>query len=124
MSISSVIESGVVLNSVDASDTFEDIFFFVGRHVDSWGESQVLWDLTLFDFESTHTHSIASLVSRGALMSQKCSGLKTAVIVCSDLGFGMMRMFQSMAEEKIQIEFGVFRTKPDALAWLSGEEEI
>ena len=52
MSITSVIESGVVINAVEECDTFDDIFDYVAQHVDAWVNRQVLWDMALFNFQS------------------------------------------------------------------------
>ncbi len=119
MSITSVIESGVVINAVEECDTFDDIFDYVAQHVDAWVNRQVLWDMTLFNFQSIDSQSIRSFIQKGASLSEKRLGLKTAFLVDSDLAFGMMRMLQILAEESLKIEFGIFRSKDEALRWIS-----
>jgi hypothetical protein len=41
-----------------------------------------------------------------------------ANIVSADLDFGMVRMFEMMADDKLAHRFGVFRTVREACAWL------
>ncbi|MDP6634801.1 MAG: hypothetical protein QGG42_07885 [Phycisphaerae bacterium] len=120
MSITSVIERGVVVNTVEQVDTFGDIFDFIANHIDSWKENQVLWDIRRFDFESIDSRSIRSFLRTAASVSETRSGMKTAIFVDSDIGFGMMRMLQILAEANIPVELGVFRNKERAIAWLHG----
>ncbi len=120
MTITSFSERNIVFNAVEEGDTLDDLFDFASEHVDTWGRGQVLWDMTLFDFPSLDSNSVRSLVNRGAPLSEKRSGLKTAILVDSVLGFGMMRMLQLLAEEQFKFHFGVFRNRDEAIEWLNG----
>ena len=121
MSRTSINESGVVINVAEEIDTIDDIFAYVSQHIDSWVDSDVLWDLSLFDFQTLDSKDIRNLIQKGSLLSKKRLGLKTAFLVTSDLGYGMMRMLQIMAEGELKFEIGVFRSneQDQALAWLS-----
>jgi hypothetical protein len=119
LSISSVNETGIIINSVEESDTLDDIIGYITQHVAEWSSHQVLWDLTLLDFNVINSESIRSLIQKGLSLSEKRTGLKTALLVDNDLGFGMMRMLQILSEERLKIEFGVFRGKDEALEWLN-----
>ena len=119
MSITSKNEAGVVINSVEDSDTLNDILDYVPQHIDTWGNRQILWDFTLLNFESIDEDSIRSMIRRGKLLSEKRPGLKSAILVNSDLGFGMMRMLGFLSFERLKFEIQVFRKKEKALQWLT-----
>jgi hypothetical protein len=118
MGISSVIESDHVLNTVEAGDSFSDILTFVTQNIDSWGSRHHLWDMTRFDFESVNSHAVHSFIRNGTKLSLKHAGRKTAILVNSEVAFGMTRMVQLLSEGKFKFEMGVFRDQDKALAWL------
>lgn len=124
MAITNAIESDLVINAVEEGDTLSDIIEFVSNNIDSWGSRQVFWDATLLDFQSIDSASIQSFVKKGAPFSEKRAGLKTAILVDSDFAYGMMRMFQIIAEGRMKIEYGVFRDKESAIEWLRDEDPI
>ena len=118
MSTTSVNESGVIINEAEEFDTVDDIIDFVAQHIHEWVNHQVLWDMTLFDFLSIDSQVISYIIRKAAPLSEKRSGLKTAILVESDLGFGMMRMLEMMGDEDIKMDIGVFRNRDEALNWL------
>ena len=122
MSITSVIEAGVVFNSVEDDDTLEDIIDYIDHHVDAWGNRHILWDMTLFNFQSLDQHSIRSFKLSVEKISRKRTGLKTAILVNSDLGFGMTRMYETLVEEKNKEKSHIFKSKDQAFKWLSDNE--
>ncbi len=121
MSITSAHEAGVVINSVEACDTFNDVLEYASQNIDEWGNNQVLWDFHLFDFDSIDTIAIRSFVKRAKILSNKRPGLKTALIIDSDLGYGMLRMLQMLSEETFKFTINVFRNSEQALQWLAEE---
>lgn len=121
MSIKTVIESGVVVNTIDNGDKLEDIGLYIAQNICEWEKMPVLWDVENFRFETLDPEKIRTFIRKKALLSQKRSGLKTAILVENDLGYGMMRMFQVIAETNIKIKFGVFRTKDEAFEWINEE---
>ena len=121
MSITSIYEAGVYIRSVEHGDTLDDIVDYVSCHIDEWSKSPALWDMTLFNFQAIDQDSIRFFISKGKSLTKKRSGLKTAFLVDSDLGFGMMRMLQLIADEKVYVKFSVFRSKDKALQWLAEE---
>ena len=119
MNIKSTTKSGTVFNVIGHGDTLEDFLDYVKQHIDEWTEYQVMWDLSALDFARIDSSSIRNLIRKGQEVSRKRSGMKTAFLVESDLGFGMMRMFQLIADQDIDIEFSVFRNSEDAICWLA-----
>lgn len=118
MSIESTKIKGIVINTMGHQDSLDDFLQYIENHIHNWADSQVLWDMTLLDFDTIEGSAVRNTITRGRKMSKQRSGLKTAFVVKSDLGFGMMRMFQMIAENKIGIEFGIFRDRQEALCWL------
>jgi len=122
LSITSTCEADVVIISVKDDNKFESILDYMSTRIDEWGNSQVLWDMTLYNFQSIDSVSIRNFISRSKSFSNKRAGIKTAILVDSDLGFGMMRMLQLIADDKLQVVLNVFRNKEKALQWLDDEE--
>ncbi|MFC1554689.1 hypothetical protein ACFL7D_08660 [candidate division KSB1 bacterium] len=118
MSIYSVIEGNVVVNTVDENDTLNDIFDLISKNIDEWVGYKLLWDLSIFNFLKIDSDSIHSFIQKIAPLSEKHSGQKDAILAKTELGFGMMRMLQILAENKYKIEIKVFREKDEALKWL------
>ena len=112
-------ESGIVINVAQKTDTLDNIVDYISQHIESWVNYNVIWDVTLLEWESINSQSIRSFVQNTILLSNKRLGHKTAILANSDVGFGMMRMLQMLAEEKNKIEFRVFRTKAQALSWIN-----
>ena len=121
MSITSTSEADVVIISVKDDNKFESILDYMSTRMDEWGKSQVLWDMTLYNFQSIDSVSIRNFISRSKSLSEKRAGIKNAILVDSDLGFGMMRMLQLIAEDKLEVVLNVFRNKEKALQWCIDE---
>lgn len=121
MSIKTVIESGVVVNTVSKGGTLDDIMVCLEKHVNEWTDKQILWDLRKFTIKSLYTQSIHSFISKIGKMSQKRQGQRTAVLVNSETAYRMLKMFKSLAGKKIKAELFVFRKKTDAMKWLAEE---
>jgi hypothetical protein len=80
-----------------------------------------LWDLRDCTIDpDVNSESIRDIVLflKGNNVRQFTAG-KTALVVNSDLVYGLTRIFQEIADVKgIGYEIEVFRNKEDALAWL------
>lgn len=48
----------------------------------------------------------------------RAPGTKTAMLAASDVAFGISRMYQSLAEGRLDHEIGVFRTRSEAMTFL------
>ncbi len=122
MSILTKLENKIVINTTQGSDTFEDILSYISLRIDDWVGKNVIWDVNSLDFSKVKSQSIQPFILNGQLLSEKRKDLNTAIIVESDLGFGMMRMLQLLSEGQIRFKFGVFRSKSEAMKWL-GESD-
>jgi|TARA_Y100000310_G_scaffold281529_1_gene302040 hypothetical protein len=79
----------------------------------------ILWDLTDYDFLQLDPQSVYVLAGKfPELSSGFRPGLKRAILVKSDLGFGMMRMLELLSEDSISTVLNVFRNREEAIEWL------
>ena len=110
--------SGFIVNEAEKGDTLEDVFLFVEKNIDSWAGKHELWDMSLLDFRGLTSKSTYSNMEKGAMLSKKRAGLKTALVVESALGYGMMRMLQTFTKNSLEFELNVFRNHTTAILWL------
>jgi hypothetical protein len=118
MKIESRIESGVVFNTVGTDTDLTDILKFIGDHYQEWHDADECWILTQMDFKSISPLVIRQFVDRTVSLSIHRAGRKAAIVVEADLGYGMMRMLQMLAEDKFKNHLAVFRSLESALEWL------
>ena len=71
--------------------------------------------VTTFDMDFrrmlAHVNRLQEQVPHGA-------GTATAIVAPGDVGFGLARMYQSLAEGRLPFRIGVFRSRPEAMAFL------
>lgn len=79
-----------------------------------------LWDLrAVEDLQRVTRRELETiLVAASARIDDRGSG-HTAVVMDSDLGFGLGRMFEMMSEEDLPITMRVFRDRKEAETWLT-----
>ena len=118
MSTTRMSSSGIIINVVEQGENLDDVFLFVAKNIESWTKNAVLWDMSCLDFKNLSPESIHRLIEKGAMISKKRDGLKTAIVAETDLGFGMMRMLQILAIGTLKFELNVFRNHEAALLWL------
>ncbi len=81
--------------------------------------SKALWDFSGSNLQDARLEQLAAVLAAAKAYAHLRRGGKTALVVPSDLGFGLARMYESMAELKNHpVEHGVFRSRAEALAWL------
>ena len=112
------IERGIVINRAGDQTSLPEVLAYVAQHGIEWHGRQVLWDVRRFPFETLNADGVRTMVQDGAQLSTGRAGLRTAILVESDLGFGMMRMLEMIADEILEFEIGVFRSEKTAVAWL------
>ena len=109
----------MVINTIGEGDTLDDMYTFISERVETWGQRHVLWDMTLFDGQSVSGDVRRAHIEKGEFLSEKRSGLKTAMFADTDLAFGTLRMLQLMSEEKFKFTMKIFRNKVEAVEWLN-----
>ena len=79
----------------------------------------ILWGLSQATLETLTSADIQSFVRTTKKFIEKRAGGKTAVVVPTDLGFGMARIYDSFQEVTQSIvSHMTFRDKASALKWL------
>lgn len=77
-----------------------------------------IWDISQLNFNQIDSQFESSLVKVLEQNPERASAM-TAMVVASDVGYGMSRMFQSLCNQKgLPQRFSVFRNYADAEAWL------
>ena len=86
--------------------------------------ARALWDFTGSDLHGAKMVDLAAVLAAAKTLAPRRAGGKTALVMPSDLGFGLARMYDSMAEIKNHpVDHGVFRNREDALHWLAAPAE-
>lgn len=101
-----------------------DVLFGYQKAV--WSDSAVAGFDELVDMsgvervEAPSPSNVSALAGYSAKMDADAKPTKLAIVATDDLLFGLGRMYQSYREMKPESrkEVAVFRTLPDALAWL------
>ena len=110
--------SGIVINRAEEECTLEDIYDYLVLHVHEWIDRAVLWDLTCLDFSRFGPQSARIFIEKNRQLLKKRSKQKTAILVNSDLGFGLSRKYETLSEDLIQVAYRVFKDTEEALNWL------
>ncbi len=120
MAITSVIQSGIIVISADESATIDELISFITEQYNDWTEHHILWDLTKYNFNPANSGTVQSAVEKlKSISPDDRSHLKRAVLVNSELGFGMSRMLQSFADRSLSIKIMIFKEREEAIEWLN-----
>jgi len=90
-------------------ETFADPAFTQG--------SPILWDMRDFDTTVADAATFSELVLFNEKTADERGGGRSAIVVSSEVDYGMSRMFQSIADG-LPTDFAVFRSYRDARDWL------
>lgn len=118
MGITTVLENDYILNTLAQDETVQVILDYLTDNVEDWRGRHVLWDLRDFDFGMISPKTISAFVEGASEHAHKRIGLKTGIVVTSEVGFGMMRMLQILGENRFESELGVFRNMDEAVTWI------
>lgn len=80
-----------------------------------------LVDLSAVAASDGSWRGLAALAERGAELAPKLEGGRLAIVAPSDLAYGLARMYE-VAAEPLPLEARAFRSRSDALVWLSVED--
>ena len=83
-----------------------------------------LWDMTDCSVTEVTIGGMRSFIAKAAELGRSRTNGRTAVIVNSDLQYGLGRMAEMFAEfVSIPFAFRIFKSRTDALAWLNSESK-
>jgi hypothetical protein len=78
-----------------------------------------LWDFTETDFSQIKSDDLQEIAEFAEKTSPTRIGARTALVSASSVGFGLARMFESLAEnEGLPVEISVFRSSEEAEEWM------
>jgi hypothetical protein len=82
----------------------------------------VLWDMSQADVSYVTPDMLQNFVRKAAHLGTFRPGGRTAVVAPGDLQYGLGRMSEIFADvESAPYALRVFRSKPDAMGWLTSE---
>lgn len=110
--------NGIIFNLPDAGCSLQEIRTYIKEHINDWIDQPVLWDLRAFDFSTIKCVDVSAFLDSSKQFSAKREGCRTAIVVGSELGFGIARMISSLADGQLEFQMAVFRSEPDAINWL------
>lgn len=117
--ITTKVEGPLVINSVVGRVKLDSVALFLRKNVDSWTDKPILLDLSRMDFEHIFNNDLQKFIDKIKPDLEKRGCGKTAVIAPNDVQYGMMRVYQSLAENSyIQVQYKIFRNVSKAKAWL------
>lgn len=119
-SIESEYDGTAVVNRVKGAVGFEEIAEFISKNVQLWVGRPLIWDFTQKDFDQVSTEELRAFAARMRTICSSRSGQKTAFVATEDAKYGMMRMFEAMADiVSVGTDIEVFRTIDDANVWIA-----
>lgn len=83
-----------------------------------------IWDLRRHDFDYADFTKVCAIVAASKLDARKHA--ERAFLVSSDVGFGMSRMFQQMADSRDIIQehrISITKSARDAITWVTGVQD-
>ena len=83
---------------------------------------RVVWDLRELEISDTSTSDLREIANRQLRDRPDLPEARAAIVVSRDLAFGMGRMVEAYLEGA-PVDVHVFRDIPEALDWLSGEDD-
>lgn len=100
--------------------TGESIIKALKCFYDSEITSKVIWDFSNCDVTQVQKEDLFSIIEVSKSYAHMRVDGKTALVVDSDLPFGIARMHKTLADlDRYPIRIEIFRSGDDALAWLN-----
>jgi len=91
--------------------------------IDGWyadsPTANLIWDLTDADLTAIDADKIKRILRHAKTLAHHREGGRSAFVIAGDLGFGLSRMYGTLAEAVDHpIPHRVFRTMDEALQWI------
>lgn len=112
-------EIDLTVFSILGNVTAKDLINVAAKQYKVKATTLVMWDFSKGAKNNISVGEVRSLVSEMKQLSEYRGQGKTVFVAPDDLHFGIMRMYQSQIDLKVQfISYRVTRTVEDAMAWL------
>jgi hypothetical protein len=112
-------EKDLTIQKVTGEIHSEDIIAAIEGHYDRDFTNKVLWDFRDASYDAINLDQLESIAKETKRYSSLRSNGKTALVVESDLGFGLGRTFDSLMEFQVtEVAYMVFRDIDSAMKWL------
>ena len=114
---------GVRILYVEPGTGLHEILVYGAQRQDEWRSVDICWELYHFDFTTLNAAEMRKIASFMKSKVTREVGRKTAYVVESDLGFGMMRMLELVIPPDLPIILRAFRSTDEAISWLTTATE-
>jgi SpoIIAA-like len=81
---------------------------------------RVLVDKTQLAMTHLPQHELREIARHFARMSAELGNGRAAILVATDVAFGIVRMWEAYVEGHVEFGTRAFRSRDEALAWLAG----
>jgi hypothetical protein len=113
------IDRQLTIHIVKGELSYDEIYQKVMTYNESGPTKFILWDLTDASLSSLQAYQVGSLAQLTRQYSSLRKGGKTVLVVSSDLGFGLGRMFDTHHDILASdIPHMTFKNKELALKWI------
>lgn len=105
-----------------AASEFHAMIADVQRHCVESGLRRVLVDHSAATVRKLAADDVYAIARSCAVLNPELVGGQLAVVLVSDIDYGLGRMWQSYADDQLSYASGVFRSLDDARAWLKADD--
>lgn len=108
----------ILVNKTSEESSFRTIFEHIKTNSHSNLNRDTIWDMQLFNFNDSSAIELQSFISQTSEFSFGRNDKKVALVSRSDLGFGMLRVLETLSDEEYGFTTMVFREIDDAIEWI------
>lgn len=106
-------------HTLEGPITAEDIIATIEAYYSGEPTHYIVWDFSEVTLNQCKEENLKSIAVAANKCAKQRDGGKTALVLPSDLQFGLGRMYETFAElENAPIPVRSFRSMPEAMAWL------
>jgi hypothetical protein len=108
----------VSLSGVLTYDLFKQMTVMTIEQVQKSGMKRILIDGSDAISTNMNVEIIEKIASDSSILNHYFASGKCAIVIQSDVDFGLSRIWLAMAEENIEYQSAVFKTEEEAKLWL------
>lgn len=114
----------VTVLRVTGNITSDQIIDELTRFYNEEFTNNVIWDFTNAESKKLSSNDLQKILSHTKEFGHLRDNGKTAFVISSSLGYGMGRMYDSLAQViDHPVKHGVFRSYDEAISWIEEETE-